>query len=326
MLYFILLYVFISTVLLVTMLIDASGYKKPIKRLGKYLQKGNYENFDKNNPEKPSFSISGVKDYLKKFEKSAEKIGYLSNQRDALDRKLDSADILLTVEEFVAGSGFLVLLATYFGYAATSSILMGAMTGVLVAAAIVLLIRVKRGKKIENLDKQLGDALTMMAGTLRAGYSFLQAMDTVGREMPKPISTEFGKVIKEIQVGGGMETALNNMLKRSYTEDLDLMVTSVLIHRQIGGNLAEILDNISSTIRDRIKLKGEVKVLTSQARLSGLIIALLPFGFAVIISFINPDHMKTLISDRLGQYLIGMALMGQIVGFVIIKRITDVKY
>jgi len=326
MLYFLLIYVFLSTVLLVTMLIDASGYKKPVKRLGKYLQKGNYTDLDADDLKKPILTASEFKDYLKKFEKGTEKFGYLRNQRDALDRKLENAEILLTVEEFVAGSVFLVLVSTYLGYAATSSIPGGVMSGVLVAAAIALLIRVKRRKRIENLDKQLGDALTMMAGTLRAGYSFLQAMDTVAREMPKPISTEFGKVIKEIQVGGGMEKALDNMLKRSYTDDLDLMVTSVLIHRQIGGNLAEILDNISSTIRDRIKLKGEVKVLTSQARLSGLIIALLPFGFAVIISFINPEHMKTLISDRLGQYLIGMALMGQIVGFLIIKRITDVKY
>ncbi|MZQ76187.1 MAG: secretion system protein [Peptoclostridium sp.] len=326
MLYFLLIYVFLSTVLLFKMLIDATGYKKPVKRLGKYLQKGNYADLDGNDFRKPILTTSEFKDYLKKFEKGTEKLGYLRNQRDALDRKLENAEILLTVEEFVAGSVFLVLLSTYLGYAATSSILGGAVTGALVVAAIVLLIRVKRRKRIENLDKQLGDALTMMAGTLRAGYSFLQAMDTVAREMPKPISTEFGKVIKEIQVGGGMEKALDNMLKRSHTDDLDLMVTSVLIHRQIGGNLAEILDNISSTIRDRIKLKGEVKVLTSQARLSGLIIALLPFGFAVIISFINPEHMKTLISDRLGQYLIGMALMGQIIGFVIIKRITDVKY
>ena len=326
MIYLILLCVFLETVLLGSVLVDLRGYKNPIKRLNRYLERGNYIDFDEKDVKKVTFAIQGMKGYLKKFENTTEEIGYLRKQRDKLDRMLDSSEILLTVEEFVAVSGFIVLISIYFVYLVSSSIWVGTAAGVIVVLAIDLVLRAKQRRRIESMNKQLGDALEMMAGTLRAGYSFLQAMDTVAREMPKPISTEFAKVIKEIQVGGTMETALNNMLKRAYTEDLDLLITSVLIHRQIGGNLAEILNNISSTIRERIKLKGEVKVLTGQARISGIIVALLPFGFAMIISFINPEHMKIFISDQLGLFLIGIAIVGQIVGFLIIKRIVDVKY
>lgn len=326
MLYLIILFVFLETILIYGMLIDTTGYKKPIKRLNNYFEKGNYADFEENNSFKSIVDSKSIKKYIEKIEESTQKISRFRKLRDNIDIKLANADILLTAEEFMLASGFLVLFSIFIGYVLSSSLLGGAIIGVVVVAVIMFLLKEKQKRRIATLNDQLGDALDMMAGTLRAGYSFMQAMDTVAREMPKPISAEFGRVIKEIQVGGNMETALESMLQRVYNEDLDLLITSVLIHRQIGGNLAEILDNISSTIRERIKLKGEVKVLTGQARMSGIVVALLPFGFAIIISIMNPDHMKLLISDKLGLFLIGMALFGQLIGFLFIRKILDIKY
>lgn len=326
MIYAILAAVFIEIFILSAMLFDSFTHKKPIKRLNTYFEKGHYLELDENKNSGKHLNAYEVKEYIRKFEKTAENLSFFKQKREKLDNRLAVAGILLTVEEFLVASFGIVVISLYLGYRISSSLLAGIALAVMAGISIVMFIGFKEKKRKEEFNKQLGDAMDMMAGTLRAGYSFMQAMDTVAKEMPQPIAGEFSKVIKEMQVGGTLENAFENLLNRVRTDDLELLVTSVLIHRQVGGNLAEILENISSTIRERIKLKGEIKVLTGQARVSGLIVSLLPFGFAVIITFINPKHMAVLFSDTLGVIMVIMALFGQLVGFLIIRRIMDIKY
>ncbi|KDR93779.1 tight adherence protein B [Peptoclostridium litorale DSM 5388] len=318
--------IFIEILILSSVVLGHIMYKKPIIRLNRYLEKSHYIELDENKNSDKHWNLKEFKNYRQRLEGSAENIGFLRQKREKLDNKLAMAGILFTVEEFLLASFGAVLLSLYLGYKMSSSIIGGIVLSLVVVISIVMIVKLKEKKRIEEFNRQLGDAMDMMSGTLRAGYSFMQAMDTVAREMPKPISREFSKVIREMQMGMPLEKAFEDLLGRVRTDDLELLVTSVLIHRQIGGNLAEILENISSTIRERIKLKGEIKVMTAQARASGIVVSLLPFGFAVIITMINPNHMATLFSDRLGIIMVMMAILGQFVGFLIVRKIMDIKY
>ena len=190
--------------------------------------------------------------------------------------------------------------------------------------AVYSRLKTKIRKRSTFFNEQLGDALEMMSGTLRAGFSLPQSLETVAQEMPDPIAKEFGKVVKELSVGMPLENALYNLLDRIYTDDLELLVTAILIQRDIGGNLAEILDNISNTIRQRINLKGEVKTLTAQGRISGLIISILPLAFTLIILLINPSYILTLFIDPIGWIMVILAVIGQIIGVLMIRHIRCV--
>ena len=138
----------------------------------------------------------------------------------------------------------------------------------------------RKSGRLNAFNKQLPDTITLIANALRAGSSFLQAMELVVRESRPPISAEFGRVIREVNLGLPFEHALENMVRRVQSDDLELMATAISIQHQVGGNLAEILDSIAYTIRERIRIKGEIRTLTAQQRLSGYVVAVLPIGLA----------------------------------------------
>ncbi|MGI6488873.1 MAG: secretion system protein [Syntrophomonadaceae bacterium] len=185
-------------------------------------------------------------------------------------------------------------------------------------------VRHKKNDKLKKLNQQLSDALVIMANGMRAGFGFQQAMDTVTKELPPPIANEFAWTLREIQLGSSTEEALQNMSERVKSDDLDMIVTAVLIQRQVGGNLAQILDNISRTIRDRTRIKGEIKTLTAQGRLSGLIIGLLPVALLFILLIINPDYMNSLLQEDYGFILLGAAALSELLGLMIINKIVDI--
>jgi len=198
------------------------------------------------------------------------------NISQVLERQLQKADIPLRGEEYlmiriivVLVPFALILLVTRQAFLALAM----AAVGFLIPPALVSQAQMRRVKKF-NL--QLTDSLAIIANSLRAGYSFMQAVELVSREMPAPIGKEFARTFREVNLGTPMEEALGNLGQRMISKDLDLVLTAVLIQRQIGGNLAEILDNISATIRERIRIQGEIKTLTAQGRISGLIIGLVP--------------------------------------------------
>lgn len=175
-------------------------------------------------------------------------------------------------------------------------------------------------------NRQLPDALSLIGSAIRSGYSFPRAMQMVADEMPDPISEEFQRVINEINVGLPIDAALMRMTARITSYDLELVVIAVIIQQQIGGNLAEIINNIAETIRDRVRVEGELSALTAEGRMSGVVLVLLPFGLAAIILTLNSGYLSPLIHEPSGPYLIGAGLLLQAVGALIIKRMLVLDY
>jgi len=242
-----------------------------------------------------------------------------------VDKQLTESDVPLRGEEFViivVASG---LAAGGFFTALTLSITTGLVA--LSAASLLpfLLVRIAKARRAAAFNAQIGDALAIMSNSLRAGFSFLQSMDMVRRELPDPIRKEFSRTFREINLGTSTEEALQNMVSRVNSEDMELVVTAVLIQRQVGGNLAEVLDNIGNTIRERIRIQGEIKTLTAQGRISGLIIGLLPVVLAVMMLVLNPDYIMTLFTAEAGRLMLLAAVFGELLGILLIKKIVNIQ-
>lgn len=187
-----------------------------------------------------------------------------------------------------------------------------------------LFLKIKIKRRAKDFNDQLGDALILIANALRTGYSFMQAIEMIAREMLPPISVEFGRTLKEMNLGVPTEEAMTNMARRVNSDDLDLVITAILIQRQVGGNLAEVLDNIAGTIRERIRIKGEIKTLTAQGRMSGIIVSLLPVALLVALKMVNPGYVELLFTHTTGQVMLGIAGLGQALGMVIIQKIVNI--
>lgn len=189
-----------------------------------------------------------------------------------------------------------------------------------------LYLKQKQEGRLQALNGQLSDTLVTMANGLRAGFGFQQAMDSVRRELPDPIAAEFAWTLREMNLGCSHEEALVNLGQRVGSDDLDMIITGIIIQRQVGGNLAEVLDNISETIRERARIKREIKVLTAQGRLSGLIIGLLPLVLIAVMLLINPDYFNVMIKDLRGIIMLGTAAVMEIIGFLLINKIIDIDW
>ncbi|MDK2821780.1 MAG: tight adherence protein [Clostridia bacterium] len=241
-----------------------------------------------------------------------------------IEEELSKADIPLRGEEFIVINLLTLLFSGTIGYLINGK---GASLVMAVVGGIGPFLYIKRKKKlrIEYINSQLGDCLTVMTNSLRAGYSLQQTMDLVSREMTGPLAMEFYKTLREINFGTPIEKALENLARRVESKDIDLMITAVLIQRQIGGNLAEILDNISHTLRERIRITGEIKTLTAQGRISGLIIGLIaPVIFSILL-IINPDYINVLLEKQIGLYILFGGIISELVGVVLIKKIVNIE-
>jgi tight adherence protein B len=181
------------------------------------------------------------------------------------------------------------------------------------------------GGRLSAFNKQLADTITLLSNSLRAGSSFLQSIELVSRETPDPMGEEMGRVVREVNLGLGMEEALSNIVRRIRSDDLDLMVTAIGVQQQVGGNLAEILDTIAFTIRERVRIKGEINTLTAQGRYSGYLVAFLPIGIMITLNFINPEFMQPLFTQLIGRILLGVGAVMMIIGFIAIQKITNIK-
>jgi tight adherence protein B len=183
----------------------------------------------------------------------------------------------------------------------------------------------KRRVRLKSFASQLPDALELVARALRAGHSLAAGMHVVAEEMPEPICAEFGRVYEEQNLGIPLEDALKNLCERVPNIDLRFFVTSVLIQRQTGGDLAEILDKIGYVIRERYRILGQVKALTAEGRLSGVILIALPFGLFLLMLHIKPDYVERLWTHPLGIKMSVVALIMQLLGAAVIKKIVDIK-
>jgi tight adherence protein B len=190
----------------------------------------------------------------------------------------------------------------------------------------------RQAKRLQAFADQLPDTITLLANSLRAGSSFLQGIELVTREARPPISEEMDRVVREMSLGVALQPALNNLVRRVASEDLELMVTAINIQSQVGGNLATVLDSIAFTIRERIRIQGEIRVLTSMQRYSGYVITLLPVGLAGILFLISPSYMAVLLKSPpttfglpTGIIFMAVGLMSMGIGYVFIRRIVDIK-
>lgn len=241
-----------------------------------------------------------------------------------LATQLARANLKFTVGEFLALTVILVI-----GLGAAAFILRRDFVITVIACLVGffgpwIYVSLMRGQRLRAFNDQLSDTINLMVNGIRAGYSVMQAMEAVSEEMGPPISEEFGRVVKEVQLGLTLEQALDNMLRRITSDDLDMMITAIKVQREVGGNLAEVLDAISYTIRERIRIKGEIKALTSYGRGAGNLLSALPIILSVVIYLISPDFMSQLFSDPCGWIMIGISVVGIVVGYLVIRKIVDI--
>lgn len=208
-------------------------------------------------------------------------------------------------------------------------LLVGAPFALIITAAAgfvpVMVIRIRIGRRLRQINDRLHDVLHLLANGLRSGQSFAQAIQLVCDDVEGPIREEFMRIHAEMQVGSTLESALERANLRIGSEDFDLVVTAISIQRQVGGNLAEVLDKISDTIRDRIRLKREVKALTAQGRMSAGIFMVLPTGVGVLLYLMNSTYISALFTSPIGWALLAVSFTGQFMGFLIIRRIVNVE-
>lgn len=270
--------------------------------------------------EKRKDSSSGFRKILTATGKVLDKRGIIK----PLEEKMIQADIPLRGEEFLFFWLLAVLLPGSLLAFLTGRMPVGLLFSLIGFFLPPLLVKRAKGKKLKKFNLQLVDALSIIANSLRAGYSFMQAMELVSREMPNPIGKEFARTFREVNLGTTTEEALYNMGQRIASEDLELIITAVLIQRQIGGNLAEIMDSISDTIRDRIRIQGEIKTLTAQGRVSGMVIGFIPLVLLVFMLVINPGYITPMFHSTLGFMMLMGAVVSEIIGVLLIKKIIAI--
>jgi len=256
---------------------------------------------------------------------------------DALNRALSSrglgadlatqlarADLKITVGEFMAATVILVVVAGGAAYLLRRDILLTAGACLAGFFAPRFYVRLLRGRRLKAFNDQLADTINLMVNGIRAGYSVLQAMEAVSREMGPPIADEFERVVQEVRLGLTLEQALSNMLRRVPSDDLDMMITAINIQREVGGNLAEVLDSISYTIRERIRIQGDIRALTAYGRGAGNMLSAIPVILSVVIYLVNPDFISLLFVHPCGWIMLGIAVLGIVVGYIVIRKIVDI--
>jgi len=242
-----------------------------------------------------------------------------------IDRRLNQADMKMRVGRFLLLTGVL------FCAGLVTGMLLHWPTVVSVAVGLVLMlipntvVNVKRRLRFKLFMNHFPEALEMFARSLRAGHSFTGAIQLVAQEMPHPIGPEFSKVFEEQNLGIPLRQALLGMTERIEALDVKFFVTAILIQRETGGNLAEIIDKIGHVIRERFRIQGQLKIFTAQARITGFILSLLPVGVALLIAMLNPEYMKPLWFESTGRFLIALAVTLQILGVLAIRKIIRIK-
>jgi tight adherence protein B len=275
---------------------------------------------------------SGGDDLADKMDSALSGRGFFAPTKE----RISKADVKLRVSEYIVLIFLSAIGVALAGYFMMHRQLWAALLGAIIGMQIPrIYLSVTASRRMSAFDNQLSDTLNLWVNALRSGYSVLQGMEAIATELPPPVSKEFERVVQEVRLGLGMEEALNNMYNRVPSEDLDLVITAVNIQREVGGNLAEILDTISFTIRERVRIKGEIKSLTAQGRISGWVVGLLPLALAGLLYMINPDYMGQLwAKDKpwvLEPYLpcgwLVMAISGfmMAMGVVAIMKIVNIE-
>jgi tight adherence protein B len=179
--------------------------------------------------------------------------------------------------------------------------------------------------RAKKLEQQLPEALTLISNSLKAGFGLLQSLSLAAEQLEHPISTELGQTIHEMNVGSSVEEALYALNERAGSYDLDLVVTAILVQRSVGGNLAEILDTVAETMRERVRIRGEIETLTAQQKLTGIIIGLLPVGVGLMFMLVSPGYINPLFTETVGKIALAIAVIMETIGILVIRRILDIE-
>jgi len=309
----------IAVVLLVVgIVISASGERALVdERLNKYLEEEQSRAKGKDKDSKGALT-----DWVnKRVEKSS--FG------ERISRNLARADLKLKPGEYIALYFIAIIGGALIAFLAGGRLAVSALIGAGIGALLPgIYVRSQQSKRLVHFNDQLPDMLNLAVNGLRAGYSTLQAMEAVSKELPPPICDEFRRVVQEMQLGIPMEKALDNLLRRIPSEDLDFVVTAINVQREVGGNLAEIMDVISYTIRERIRIKGEIRALTAQATYSGRTLALLPIGLICVLWFLNRDYVMEFFNKSnllCGSIALGIAVILIVSGYFVMMRIGNVE-
>jgi tight adherence protein B len=275
---------------------------------------------------------SGFRETLNRlFQPAADRVGRGDTKKGkpSVSEQLLRADLKLRTSEFfmiqIGTTALLALIAgVRFGFSLGSlpEIFIAGLIGYIIPGRYV---RYRIARRLRAFNNQLGDTLTLLSNAIKAGYSFAQAIDTVAKNAVPPIADEFGRAVREMNLGGSPDEALQNITKRVASPDFDLVATAYSIHRTVGGNLAEILDNISYTIRERVRIKGEISTLTAQARASGTLITFLPIVLAVFMYFVTPTYFRPMFENFIGWILIAIGAFMIFVGNLIIRRVVAIE-
>jgi tight adherence protein B len=265
------------------------------------------------------------------FQPAADRVGRgnLKKGKPSVGEQLQRADLKLRTSEFLmiqlGTTALFVLIALFRFGLPLGGLIQMILFGIIGYLLPGFYVRYRVNKRLKAFNNQLGDTLTLLSNAIKAGYSFAQAIDTVAKNGVPPIADEFSRAVREMNLGGSPDEALQNITKRIASADFDLVATAYSIHRTVGGNLAEILDNIAYTIRERVRIKGEISTLTAQARASGTLITFLPLVLALFMYFVTPTYFRPMFESIYGWAMIVFGIFMIFIGNLIIRRVVAIE-
>ncbi|NMA03851.1 MAG: type II secretion protein F [Clostridiales bacterium] len=304
---------FISTYGLITLLLDSV-------KTGKRITSERIEEIIKGDV---GFKVPD----LKKSKRGKKKLNlnfiYISKN---LAEDIDIAGLDIRGEEFIFLWILVAVVPAFLVYSITESMIKTTLCIAIFAAIPPIYLRLKISRKRVEFEKQLEGSLQVLANGVRSGFSFQQALNNLSKDMPDPLGAEFRAANHEIRLGIDVETAFSKIARRMDSEDIEILTAAIVIQQQVGGSLSTILDSISGTIRDRLNMKALIRTLTAQGRISGLIIGVIPIGLLAIISVVNPEYTEIFFNTTYGHVLLAVAIVLESIGFLVIRKIIDIKF
>lgn len=288
------------------------------RRINYYLDiNKKYKSLKKKKPKEDISKIKNISRFIR---------GKLSDtKQERIEQLLKSAGAEINPEQYILLRWFLAVILAGIIYLISGNVIAAVPGGIAGYASPPLWLKKKTKKRIQRFNESLPDMISTIIGSLRAGYSFPQALKTVSEECESPVKEEITLLLKEMSYGVTVEEALNNLNKRMPSNDLEIMIQAILIQRLVGGNLSTVLETIVKTIRERNNLERQVQTLTTQGRLSGRVIGVLPVVIGIVIYFINPEYMVSFFTNMIGRILIAVGIVLGIIGFILINKLTKIE-
>jgi tight adherence protein B len=307
----------LAVVMLILALLGGGGEETQVeRRLGRYVQ-GEERAPSEENIEEEAKRLSRLTEGLNK---AIEKRTFATN----ISARLAQASVKLTVAEYLILNFISIVVLGGIAFLIFRNFL--TITGFVAGFFLPkIVLNVLKARRLRKFNDQLADTINLLVNGIRSGYSMPQAMETVANDMPEPVSEEFRRVGIEIGLGVPLQDALDNMLRRVNSADLDLMITAIKVQHEVGGNLAEILDTISHTIRERVRIQGEIKTLTAQGEITGYVLSGLPFAITGILFLLNREYMGRMFTTTCGWIMSGVAMTIIVLGFFVMRKIVQIE-